>query len=293
MRSLPKFLSLATLLGVTVTSSGCIERSLVVKVKKDGSGVVHLRSHVQEVTIAFASSDEDDEKPKMPTQQWLTTITASMGNGVKLISMEESTNRSGWPGFDVIWEFDDVSQLRLPDALLGPKERKKDKAEQADKGDQENDREPAEEVSGFRFAMKSGELMIHPYGGQTEPVAEPPEQTIGAVDPFASEPVAVNPSIDLGAASQQILAAVLAEMRVGVFVEVDGEITESNAKHRKDNLITLISIHVGEMLKHPDAQRKLKKWGKRKPSRSQLQQMADTIDGLEVDFQDPIRVKFQ
>ncbi len=118
-------------------------------------------------------------------------------------------------------------------------------------------------------------------------------EDIGAVDPFADEPRG-GPDISFGdIAAQTVLTKALADMRFGLFVEVDGEIHDSNAKHRDGNLLTLISIHVGKVLEDPQAKQRLEKLGGRKASRQEFQQLADSIEGLMVDLQDLIYVSFR
>ena len=293
------WLSLATVIGLVVSQSGCIERSVVVKVKKDGSGVVHLRSHTQQATITFGGNASKSEV-EIPTEERLGKLAEKMGAGVQLVSLTESTNRSGWSGYDAIWKFDDINQLTLPGEVLGSDDSDEAEAERADdsddSGDDADEKDSEEnEDGGFRFAYKDGVLSIHPYGhgldGETEEAAKRPQ---GAVDPFAAEPASQTPSINLtDAVTEQLFAKVLADMRLGIFVEVDGQVSDSNAKHRKENLVTLMSIHVGKLLDNPAAKQKLKELGNKKANMAKFQELADKVDGIDIDMQDPIRIAFQ
>ena len=79
--------------------SGCIERSTVIKVKKDGSGVVHFRHHGQKIGISFAGSSpqpDQQEENKLPSQDELSAMAKAMGSGVQLLSATQTTNRNDW-----------------------------------------------------------------------------------------------------------------------------------------------------------------------------------------------------
>ena len=78
-----------SLAAVTVLClSGCIEYSLVIKVSKDGSGLVHLRNHEQKVgiTIGGKKAQPDEKKPKLPSEKQLNKLAESLGTGVTLKS---------------------------------------------------------------------------------------------------------------------------------------------------------------------------------------------------------------
>ena len=72
-------------LGVLVCclmSTGCIERSTVIKVKRDGSGIVHIRQHEQEISISLGVTSEkvdDDDEKKLPSEEALREMTSAMG----------------------------------------------------------------------------------------------------------------------------------------------------------------------------------------------------------------------
>ncbi len=262
------------------------------KVNDAGSGLVHLRNHEQQATLSFVKTDtEVDEETKLPTEDALGELTASLGEGVSLVSMTRSTNRSGWSGYDVIWEFEDINQLTIPDAILGDDEEE-DSESSSQEDDQTEIAKSDSEASGFRFSKQGDRLEIHPYGKDAEP--QPTAKQIGAVDPFADQPPGSSPTISFGdVAAQSVLAKALTEMRVGIFVQIEGDIAESNAKHLDENLITLINVQIGKLLEQPEAKQHLQKFQGRKPTRAEAQELADELDGLTLDLQNPIVVQFR
>ena len=291
-----------------VLIAGCIERSTVVKVKRDGSGIVHIRHHEQEVSISFGlkaeKTAEESESPLPPTDE-IEEMAEALGN-VELVSAEESVNRNGWSGYDLIFRFDDVNELVLPDRFVGLEDSEEDDADSSDEAlegepatNQEDDIAASKEVEqagGYRFEMVDGVLIVHTFieEGQDQEPEEEPE--IGAVDPFADSPPAPESKINLqSVAIEQMMAAALSDMRIGVFVQVDGELEASNAAFREGNLITLVRLNVGEVLKDPDAKRHMESMRHLKGSdrRIKMQEVAAEIDGLDIDLQDRILVEYK
>jgi len=292
--------------------AGCIEQSIVIKTDKDGSGVVHVRNHSQEVVMPFGASKdkkESDEKSKLPSPDRLEELVAKMGSGVELVSATDSTNRNGWKGFELVFRFEDINKLVIPSELMSAAAEKDDEddAESSDAGETSPALIAAKAAEqnddlidqNFRFTLTDGELQIHTELPALATSKQSETEKIGAVDPFADQPPArKNMSISLGsnAMMEKVLAKALSDMRLGIFVQIDGEIESTNAIHRKENLITLISLNLGQILDSPDAKKHMEKLTKLKQSpqrREQTQQIAELIDGLNVDLQDPIVVKIR
>ena len=283
-----------------VSLSGCVEQSMVIKVKADGSGVIQLRNHEQKVVISFGSSTARQDSPEksLPPAERLEQITKQLGSGVKLVSARESTNRSGWPGYDLVWEFTDINQVTLSDRfdkLLRDKATK-DQRENAH-AEGKSDEDPAAETpKGFRFAMREGLLEVKPFGFDEQAAGEEKIEPIGTVDPFAAEPVGSPGKVDIfGSLGEEIAIKLLSEARIGLFVEVDGEIESTNARHREGNLITLVKINVGQLLENPESRERLKRMGQadREASLADLQALAEQTEGLDLDLQHPLKIKIR
>lgn len=273
-----------------LTHSGCIERSTVVKVKKDGSGIVHIRNHEQKVSITIGGKEAKDEdaKPSVPTPAEIAQMVKEMGKGVKLKSLTPSKNRSGWDGYDLLFEFADINQLVLGDGLGKSSGDAADAAEKkpADPSPQRD----------FRFSLNDGVLEVRNTAFD-QPATVEPAPLLGAADPYADKPLPKNVSLSLGeTALSEVYAKILADMRVGVFVQIDGEIESTNAIHREGNLITLVNVNVGEILDDPDATKRLKALESMEHDperRKKTQDLANQTDGIDLDVQDPIVVRFK
>ncbi|MCG8649807.1 MAG: hypothetical protein MI861_08235 [Pirellulales bacterium] len=273
---------------------GCLERSTVVKVKRDGSGLVHFRSHEQDTTLTFGKRKvKVDDKSKLPAEQTLRQVARSMGKGVTLKSAKESKNRHGWEGYELIFEFEDINQLVLVDVIGDLEEEDDAESTSRDKPDDRNQEMSAE--TEYRFSMKDGKLQIHSSITQADSDRSgPPSDTDGAADPFAKQG-SKSPSpaeMAMIKASSQWLR----DARIGIFVEIDGEIESSDARHRDGNLITLAEINLGEVLGNTEALQKLQALEAHQGTagyREKAQKLADQIAGLNLDASETITVTME
>ncbi len=284
-----------------VTCVGCLERSTVVKVKKDGSGIVHIRQFEQKPVISIGGSkvrDDESGESVVPSQDGLEKLAETMGGDVELVSATESINRNGWKGYELVYRFSDINKLVITDEMSA-KDSSQDDAEMSDSelSETASNKDAADKPkSGFRFSMNNEELKIHSLIPDAPDDAQEAEPGIGAVDPFAGEP-AGPASIDITvSAMDKIMMAALADMRIGIFVQVDGEIASTNARHRTDNLITLLRADVGKILESPNAKQHmhaLKGVEGASDRRQRTAEIAEQIDGLDFDAQDPIVVRMR
>ena len=92
---LPFALMLSAILGLT----GCLEESTVVKVNKDGSGLIHVRKY--ENTLAGkglfgglgGGEEKEEEKIDAPNEEELKAKARAMGEGVTLKSFRRGKNK--------------------------------------------------------------------------------------------------------------------------------------------------------------------------------------------------------
>ncbi len=144
--------------------------------------------------------------------------------------------------------------------------------------------------------MREGLLEIKPSGFDEQAAGEEKVEQIGTVDPFAAEPVGSPGNVDIfGSLSEEIVIKMLSEARVGLFIEVDGEIESTNARHREGNLITVVKINVGELLESPESRERMKRMSQtnRKASLADLQALAEQSEGFDLDLQNPLRIKIR
>lgn len=283
--------------------SGCVEQSTVVKVKQDGSGLVHIRLHQKNVTIFGTPSKE--ETIKLPSEAQIDLAMEQMGGDVQFVSLEKSENRSGWSGYDLILQFADVNNLIVPSSLsktlstadASNSEDAEDASKQAnDAGKTKPKNAPSEMELSYRFAMSGDQLEIVSFGySEEKPTLDPNQDAAeGAIDPFAQEPESPSGSLS-NAAFQEFAIKAMADARIGLFVQLDGEVIESNAKYQKGNLVTLLEAKIGEMVDNEKSMAMLKGLSKKNTDSMTRAQAAefDALKGMSIDTQEKVVVKFK
>lgn len=281
---LPGALALFAILGLT----GCLEESTVVKISKDGSGLIHTRKYENTQAgkglLGGLGGDEDKEEEEIyaPTEEELKAKAKAMGEGVTFKSLRKGKNKSGWTGYEAIYAFKDINKLKL-DLNMKSADDMKPAEDDAEAPDHAN----AEVADLVTFEMKDGTLKIRTPDpseqekDNDEDQGEQEDPAEGAQDPFADEPD--DPQM------MAIMAAMFAGAKVGFFVEIDGEIAETDAKHREGNMITIMRADLGKLFANPEAMKKAQKL--EGGSRKEVQEIVDSIEGIDMDLQDPITVK--
>jgi hypothetical protein len=80
-------------------------------------------------------------------------------------------------------------------------------------------------------------------------------------------------------------------MRISVNVNVNGNITETNASFLEGTNLTLMDIDFANLLKNEDMVKKLES---RKPeSIEEFREITKDIDGIKIEFNDEVKVKFR
>jgi hypothetical protein len=277
--------ALLTIIGFT----GCIEESTVVKVKKDGSGVIHHREYSNAGAAMGAlgglgGGDAEDSEPddEGPSEEELKAQAKKMGEGVTLKSLRKGKNKNGWKGYEAIFAFEDINKLKVE--MLGKDAGDLEQPDPA--GDAPDEQEKPELVE---FEMKDGVLTIttpDPDGGEGQTGTgkdESDENDEGAADPFGGD--------GGGAQMAAMMGPMFIGARMGFFVEIDGEIAETNARHQNGNMLTILKVDLGKLFADQQALGKMDEI--EGASREDAQKIADSIEGMDMDLQKPITVKFK
>ena len=272
MKLLPLFLASFALL-----LSSCLEDSTVIKVNKDGSGLVHHRQYSRNYT------EEDDVK--LPTQEKVEAIAKTMGPDVTVSSLKKAHNPQGWYGYEVVYEFPDINQV-----TVRPKAPKKDSS------DGEDEPEEGIDALALTFQMKDGVLETsfsqpdwdNPATAETSKVA----QRGPTIDPYAqaSKQPAQKVSITSGVTNEaEMMKAMSKGMRIGIFLQAGDPLKSTTALQQDGELITLMNADMEKIYEkdEPDFGAFNGK------TREETQQLVETIDGLDIDLQNPIRFEFE
>ncbi|WP_153555474.1 hypothetical protein [Roseimaritima sediminicola] len=289
----------AVLLVATLASIGCFEESVVVKVNRDGSGVIHVRSYQQKTKLfsfgsadsSESSKDEEDETVPPPPDAKLQRVAKALGPGVRVQQAVSKTNAHGWKGFEVVFAFDDIDHVVLHDELLelGDDDEEEDEAEA-----KANDN-TTKWLADTRFRLQDDRLVILQRPSQKSPAGESADREPPATtDPFAEASKSGPAGPIMSEAMLQSMAAALKDARVGVFVELEGGIADTDARYYSDQQVTLLKAELGPLLKQPKALEQMKRIEDLPAAqfRAELQELVEEIDGLEVDTNPEISVGF-
>lgn len=252
--------------------AGCIQVETKVNVNKDGSGTIEetvLMSNemvqmLNEFMSGFASDTVETEEFKLYNEEELKKREADLGEGVTLISGEEYKTEDK-QGYKVVYSFTDLNKLRIDQS---PDSRIPDEGSGVE----------VQEKSYVTFGFNKGdisELKIN--------LPEPEKEEEGEEE-FESEEDSLN-----GDFSE--MQFFLKDLSFSLIVNINGEITETNADYSQDSEITLFALNFGELLGN---QEKLKELKKINPNNlKELKAVMKDIPGIKIETNDPVVIKFR
>ena len=264
-------------------TSGCIDATTVVSVKKDGSGSVFdvvfigkgLQQMIQQMSTAMGGEAAADQSanPLMDIEKYKAQA-ATMGDGVRFISAKELKKTDGTIGVGVVYAFEDIRKLKISSDPDIP-------------GQTEGQTSKKSNPITFDFARDHGPKLI---------INLP--QSDNGKKPKSSEMPPV--------ASQELPSEQLAQMkqmfdgfRVRIMVKVDGEIARTNASYveidtqsKKKQLVTLFDMNIGEIMKDEETFKKLAAMGEIQDMETAAEKLKG-IPGLKIETARRVEVEFQ
>ncbi|RBP52758.1 hypothetical protein [Arenicella xantha] len=257
--------------------SACIEERVVVKVKKDGSGLVEHYSYnnVEDAMGGFLSGlmdeqgmegagDAIDQKVKNEfDDQYFEDFAREMGEGVSVEKYELGNNEIGMKGYHATYAFDDINKIAV--------KMRESLGEGDDDAQVSDQKEALTQVPDF--SMKDGVLLIkipHEFDTNDAPTDDDMENM---------------PPQMLG-----MMAAMFQGMRIAVSVEGIDDIKETNAIHRDGNTVVLTDLRMDKLMGNMEGLKKMQTLGSL--PRDEMQAMANETDGIDVDMQEQIVIRF-
>lgn len=274
-------LRLTCVLALLLTS-GCIDATTVVSVKKDGSGsvfdVVFIGSGLQQM-FQQMSAAMGGEAAAIQSANSLIDIkkykaqAATMGEGVKFISAKELKKTDGTTGVGVVYAFEDIQKLKIGPDLYIPGQTK---------GRTSKKSNPIT----FDFAMGHGsKLIINLPQSNNGKKPKSSEMQPADMKEYSSEQVAQMKQIFDG-------------FRVRIMVKVDGEIVRTNAsyvqmynKSNKKQLVTLLDMNIGEIIKDEEIFKKLAAMGEIRNMETASEKLKG-IPGLKIETTKRVEIEF-
>ncbi len=274
MKSVSKILLFLFLVSLT---SGCLDVEMKLKLKPDGSGTIEETVLMSDNIVAMFSSftemgDSTEESSfDLFDEEELKTEAAQMGEGVKYVSGEKITF-DGKQGYKALYTFEDINKIKM-------------------------DRDPSSKVPGDEMGMvseeeESGEYFTFEFtkGDPSTLIINLPKEEKTEVDVEEEEYEEETDSLDTGGLGDEMLE-MFKDFRIGISLEVDGEIIESNATFQEDNNITLLEMNFGELFETPE---KLNEFKKSNPDTfEETAELLKEIPGFKFELKEKVKVKFK
>jgi hypothetical protein len=196
----------------------------------------------------------------------------AMGPGVTLIDAEPLATETG-EGYRARFAFADINQLRLNQ---NPGERAPNEGGAAG-GPPAGDKEEP-----LAFVFQGGDqplLTIRPPRG---------EEPAGAASAAEPEAEAEDPAD--AQAAMMMMAQMFDGLRVAIYIEVEGEIVETNASYRDGSRVTLMEMDFSKLLADPA---RLRAFVEQEPdSLEEAKALMKDVPGVKVDPNQEIRIRF-
>jgi hypothetical protein len=266
--------------GLLIALLGCFDSSILVKVKKDGSGTVEetviLSKAFTELMASFGAGmggeeQQEQQDQDLVDQDKLRAKAAAMGDGVELVSADPVVTERG-SGFKAVYRFKDINQLKVnenpSDNVPGPPSGE----EQAPN---------PEELVQFRFTRGGTATLeiIYPKDFNDEEVQAGEEEMEAGPDPTADP--------EMMAMMKQLYA----DMRMKLVVEVDGTIVDTNATYREGSRVTLMEVDFGKLMEEGD---KFDELMQAKPETvEEMKRALEGVESIKVETAQNIRIRFR
>jgi hypothetical protein len=251
---------------------GCLETVTLVRVAKDGSGVIEqsviISSSFKELMLSFGGSEDDFN---LLDEAELEAKAASFGPGVRYVSAEALETESG-AGYKAVYAFDDITAVRI-NQNPGENLPTPDSGQQAE--------EPQGEFLGFGFQPGSTAWLT---------VRRPDMEPLDGDSPESGEAAE-----DAGSGSSEeipdMIKDLYRDMRIEIALEVEGEIVETNATHAEGSRITYLALDFGKLLENEQTFTTLME--SNPDSLEELKELLRDYPGIKMELQEEVRIGFK
>lgn len=278
-----KSLGYAGMLCAALTLTGCIESETVITVGPDGSGTVeevfmitdqareHIAVMMRSLSSGLGGSPDDSGAAgdlALIDRERLRENAGRMGEGVRFVSAKPVRRRQA-RGFRAVYAFDDITMLKVNQ---NPADH------MPAHGGAEVDGVAPEYLT-FAFTAGPEATLVIRQNRHVAANARPGHSDVAHVDPE-----------DLEAAIAQA-REMFDGMRIAVNVVVTGTVIETNASHRKKNVITLLDMDFDAIAAD---RRTLRRFSAARPqSIAEARALVHDAPGITVETSDAVTVSFR
>jgi hypothetical protein len=222
--------------------TGCISSYTLVKVNPTGAGTLEQTTLISPMMVGMMSGmaqsmgGEEGKKTKPPTvadlfkEEELRNAAANMGQGVRYVGSKPA-KADGREGVIATYAFDDVTKLSVNQGMKAP-------------GGNGTSAKMSNE-SPIVFAMTPGA------GGAKVLSITMPEGKKDAAKPKPSKPEGTPDMKDMPPEALAMMKSMFQGAKLGIDVEVAGQLIKSNSPHVTGSRVTLMEIDLGALMEDP------------------------------------------
>ncbi|MFH1830637.1 MAG: hypothetical protein ABH871_07670 [Pseudomonadota bacterium] len=255
---------------------GCLEVKQEITVNKDGGGqiietVMMSKSALKELNDFFSSfpaeKGQKTKKIDIYDKKKLEADAAQYGPDVKYVS-SKMMNTKTKEGYEVVYAFSDINNLRINQnpGDKGPKTSKDAKSD------------TKQENITFKFEKGDPSTLIVSFPAPTKSSKEK-KQKADKKDKEAEQK------------ELDELREIFKDLYIGITIQTEGEIVETNATYRDGNKITVLEMDFGKLL---EDQKNFESFAKKEPQTvEEAKEMLKNLAGFKVELNNKIVAKFR
>jgi hypothetical protein len=281
--------------------TACLQVETVVKVRPDGSGTVEetfmmkkeLLRQMEQMMEAMAEGmaemmteeEKGGESKKAPEPQAkaktfgffneakLRENAGQMGEGVTFLSGSKIVN-DDFEGYKAVYSFEDINKIKI-------NQNPGEKIPAVPQGNGSDSQTSKKENIIFTFRK----------GTPAELIIRLPRSTANAKSKTAEDAGPAQntekPSEEAATQAKELFQG----LRIALSVAVDGTIVETNATYREGSKITLLAVDFGKLIGMPELFKKFTESNLN--SLEESKELMKQIPGMQIDYQEEIRIQFQ
>ena len=211
--------------------SGCFTNHWIISVKPDGSGTITMDFSMDQSVMGMMQGMAGDggEAPPMTSQDMIdpdtmASMATAMGEGVRFVSADPLNPASGAVGYTALFEFDDISKVKINPMLGAPS------------GDEQDSSD--DEIVSFKLD-KGFRKRLTIFMDQSDEESDSDEADYE--DAEEQDPAEA-------AAMAGMMKPFLEGMGFSVKVQIDGRINKTDATYVDGNTVTLMDFDMGKIL---------------------------------------------
>lgn len=284
---------LGVIIVVALLFSGCIQDNMVINIKPDGSGTIEEtvlmgNSFVEMMQgLTKGMTEENPAEPKKPEAKKddsdvflkemmdkAKTNAKEFGEKVTFVSAKPTKTKTA-TGYTAVYAFDDINKVTLNQNPGKKAPAGDDKSRDQDEGSLD-----AAKNDMIKFAFSKGPVsrlsvnMPPPKTSERSKTSEKPKKD-AAEDPNSIE----------------MMKAMFKDMKISIVLNMVGNIVNTNATYRTGQQVTLIDLDFGKLVSN---QALLKQIDQEQPeSIEEMKKLVKGVEGLKIEFSNPITVDFQ